>query len=240
MPEPSPVLLMTRALGLGGTERQLTETARFLDRDRFTPYVGCMIAEGIRAEEIEQAGVPLITFPVRSFRDLSLLRGGWELISFIRRNRIRLVHTYDVPMNLFATLPARMAGTPVVLSSQRGHRDLTPASSGRILLRLTDRIVDGIVVNCEAMREHLRTDAGVPDRRIHVCHNGIDVNVYRPVRTEPPESLKGRVVIGVVCALRPEKGLGTLIEAGNCRQRFGRGGASATSGVARDRGKLSL
>ena len=35
MDRPTPVLLMVRSLGLGGTERQLTETARFLDRNRF-------------------------------------------------------------------------------------------------------------------------------------------------------------------------------------------------------------
>ncbi len=211
MPAPTPVLLMIRALGLGGTERQLTETARFLDRDRFTPFVGCLIADGIRKAEIEHAGVPLFTLPVSSFVNPSVLRGAWQMASFIRRHGIRIVHTFDVPMNLFGVLPARLAGTPVVLSSQRAHRDLTPPA-GRRLLRLVDRIADGVVVNCEAMSRHLQADEGVPADRVFVCRNGIDTNVYYPAPAERPAFLNTGVVIGVVCALRPEKGLGTLLE----------------------------
>jgi glycosyltransferase involved in cell wall biosynthesis len=202
---------MVRALGFGGTERQLTETARFLDRERFTTHVACLVADGLRKAEIEQAGVPLLTLPVSSFVNPSVLRGAWQMGSFIRRHKIRIVHTFDVPMNLFGVLPARLAGTPVVLSSQRAHRDLTPPA-GRRLLRLIDRIADGVVVNCEAMREHLHADEGVPADRIFVCRNGIDTNIYHPGRSERPGFLNEGVVIGVVCALRPEKGLGTLIE----------------------------
>lgn len=191
----------------------MTETVRFLDRERFTPYVGCLIADGMRKAEIEQAGVPLVTFPVTSFMNASMLRGAVQLISFIRRNDIRLVHTYDVPMNLFGLLPARLACTPVVLSSQRAHRELTRPKIGRYIQRLTDRFVDGVVVNCEAMRAHLTRDEGVSDGRIFVCRNGIDVNIYHPAPVERPAFLKSGLTIGVVCALRPEKGLGTLVEA---------------------------
>lgn len=202
---------MVRALGLGGTERQLTEIARFLDRSRFTPYVGCLIADGLRKAEIDAAGVPLLTLPVSSFVGTSALRGAWQLASFIRSHGIQVVHTFDVPMNLFGVIPARLAGTPVVLSSQRAYRSLTPPT-GRRLLRVIDRIVDGVVVNCEAMREHLRDDEGVPDERIHICYNGIDTTVYTPGPEPRPAPLDTGTVIGVLCALRPEKGLNTLLE----------------------------
>jgi glycosyltransferase involved in cell wall biosynthesis len=211
MPRPTPVLLMVRSLGLGGTERQLTEIARFLDRNRFTPYVGCLIADGMRKAEIDSAGIPLLTLPVSSFMNPSAMRGAWQLASFIRRHNIQVVHTFDVPMNLFGVLPARLAGAPVVLSSQRAHRALTPPA-GRRLLRVMDRIVDGVVVNCEAMKEHLRVDEGVPAGRIHVCYNGINANIYHPGPVQRPAPLRTGTVIGVLCALRPEKGLNTLIE----------------------------
>lgn len=220
MPQPVPVLLMVRALGLGGTERQLTETAKFLDRGRFAPYVGCLVADGMRKVEIDAAGVPVLTLPVSSFLNPSALRGAWQLASFIRRRGIRVVHTFDVPMNLFGVPPARLAGTPVVLSSQRAHRSLTPPA-GRRLLRVMDRIVDGVVVNCEAMKEHLRIDEGVSAGRIHVCYNGVDTDIYRPAPEPRPAVLNGGTVIGVVCALRPEKGLNTLLEAfAVVRRRF--------------------
>jgi hypothetical protein len=49
-----------------------------------------------------------------------------------------------------------------------------------MLLRVTDKLVNGSVVNCEAMRRHLVTDEGVPPGRVHVCYNGVNTDVVFP------------------------------------------------------------
>ena len=208
MSEPVPILLMARELGLGGTERQLTEIARALDRRQFTPHVGCLHAEGLRGAELEAAGVPIVRFPVRSLYRPSTITAGREMGRYLKQHRIQLVHTFDVPMNLFGVPVARAYRTPVVLSSQRAFRDLTPGMHRR-LLRVTDRLVDGVVVNCDALRRHLIADEHVPAERIHVCYNGIDTGVFQPGSPTAGDP----VTIGIVCALRPEKGLSTLVEA---------------------------
>jgi glycosyltransferase involved in cell wall biosynthesis len=101
---------------------------------------------------------------------------------------------------------------PVVLSSQRAYRDLQPRY--RRLARFTDHLAHGIVVNCEAMRVHMIKDEGVRPELLHVCLNWIDIEHYRPLRRlRPAPVADASVVIGVVCALRPEKGLLTLIDA---------------------------
>jgi glycosyltransferase involved in cell wall biosynthesis len=47
-----------------------------------------------------------------------------------------------------------------------------------------------------------------------LCHNGIDLDRFRPLAGPRPLALgDSPFVIGVVCALRPEKGLATLLEA---------------------------
>ena len=43
---PVPLLLMTRSLGPGGSERQMAETAKALDRRLFYPHVACVEASG--------------------------------------------------------------------------------------------------------------------------------------------------------------------------------------------------
>jgi glycosyltransferase involved in cell wall biosynthesis len=205
---PVPVLLMARELGIGGTERQLTEIARSLDRTLFEPHVGCLRAEGLRAEDLKSAGVPIARFPVQSLYRPSTIAAARQMGRYLRQNHIQLVHTYDVPMNLFGAPVARFYGTPVVLSSQRAFRGLTPGIHHR-LLRVTDRLVNGVVVNCEAIRQHLENDEGVSSERIHVCYNGIDTGEFHPGSRRPGKS----ITVGVVCALRPEKGLRTLLEA---------------------------
>jgi len=213
--EPAPILLMVHRLDLGGSERQMAEVGKSIDRSRFEPHVGTFHPEGIRGDELRAAGVPILHLPVTSFASPSALRGGLALIRYIRQRNIRLVHTFDVPLNVFGVPFARMAHRPVVLSSQRAHRNLTPGIYTQ-LLRITDNMVDGIVVNCLHMRDHLTADERVRPELIHLCYNGVDPGMFHPssAEGEKPVPLTGTgTVIGVVCALRPEKGLSTLVDA---------------------------
>jgi L-malate glycosyltransferase len=210
MPAPIPVLLMVRELNLGGSERQMAEIAKALDRSRFDPRVGCFRPAGLRAEDLRLAGVPIVNFAVSS---LVGVQGALRIAGYIREQNIRLVHTFDTPANLYGVPAARLAGSTVVLSSQRVDRGLWPAWQ-RHGLRITDRMVDGIVVNCDFLRRHLRDDENVPARLIHLCYNGIDTITFQPVQRVPAEALRATpLVVGVVCGLRPEKGLETLLDA---------------------------
>lgn len=205
---PTPVLLLVHRLDLGGSERQMAEVAKALDRRYFEPHVACFHSEGIRGDDLRNAGIPILHLPVTSFANFSAVRGAWQLIRYIWRHNIRIVHSFDVPLNIFAVPVARLAVRPWVLSSQRASRGLTPGAYHK-LLRTTDHLVDGIVVNCEYMRHHLLDDEHVPARFIHLCYNGIDTAIFHPV----PRAGSSDLVIGVVCALRPEKGLSTLMAA---------------------------
>jgi len=210
MPAPIPVLLMVRELNLGGSERQMAEIAKALDRSRFDPRVGCFRPAGLRADDLRAAGVPIVQFPVRS---LASVKGALRIAAYIREQGIRLVHTFDTPANLYGVPAARLGGSAVVVSSQRVDRALWPAVV-RHGLRITDRLVDGIVVNCEFLRRRLRDDEKVPAGLIHLCYNGIDTSAFQPARGVRPDALRAApLVVGVVCALRPEKGLDTLLDA---------------------------
>ena len=204
---------MARELGLGGTERQLAEIALGLDRDLFEPHVGCFTSGGFRAGELRQAGVPILELGVRSLLSRSAVEGARRMGAYLARHDIGLVHAFDVPLDLFAVPVARWYRTPVVLSSQRAHRDLTPGVT-RHLLRVTDRMVDGIVVNSRAVARELTEHDGVPASMVRLVYNGLDTSVFRRdgERAALPWG-QAAAVIGIVCALRPEKGLHTLMEA---------------------------
>jgi glycosyltransferase involved in cell wall biosynthesis len=210
---PYPVLLLAYELNQGGSERQMTELAKALDRSRFEPHVGCLRPEGLRGRELKDAGVPILHLPVRSFVSPSAISGAWQLARYIQRHKIRLVHTYDYPLTVFAVPVARFLTTAIVLSSTRGHRELIPANYLK-LVRITDHLVKAIVVNCEFLKRHLVQDEKVPPSRIELCYNGLDLDQFRPLDSPRPSVLPPlSLVIGVVCALRPEKGLSTLVKA---------------------------
>jgi len=207
------VLLLGREVGQGGSERQLAEIAKALDRSRFAVHVGCFHPEGFRSAELSREGIPILHLPVNSLRSFAAIRGAWQLGSYLRQRRIQLVHTFDTPMNCFAVPAARAFRAPVVLSSQRASRRLSKRWEQHVL-RVTDHLVDAVIVNCEAIRRHMIDDEGVRPEHLRTCYNGLDTKSFRPLPKQRPAALAdASLVIGVVCALRPEKGLPTLMEA---------------------------
>ncbi len=213
MPPPYPILLLTRNLDVGGSERQLVRLALELDRARFQPHVGCFRKEGLYLRELEERAIPVEEFPVRSFQSLGALKAARQLGDYLERHTIRLVHSFDVPANLFAVPVARAYRCPVVLSSQRAYRHLTPGLP-EWLLRLTDAAVDGVVVNCLALREDLTQRHMLPASLVHVCYNGVDADTFHPEpRRRMPPVAEADLVIGVAAVFRPEKALHVLVEA---------------------------
>lgn len=210
---PVPLLLMTRSLGPGGSERQMAETAKALDRRLFYPHVACVEASGFRFDELRERGIPILTLPMRSFLGWDALRAAARLRRYLHDNRIQLVHPFDFTLNIFGVPLARLFRVPVVISSQRCFWDLIP-SRYRPPLWLSHCVANAVTVNCEALRRELAGRLAVPRRRIHVCYNALDTAVYHYLpRSRPPQLEDASLVIGVTCVLRQEKGLPTLIEA---------------------------
>ncbi|MBZ5643278.1 MAG: glycosyltransferase family 4 protein [Acidobacteriia bacterium] len=209
---PVPILLTARELHLGGIERDIAQIALHIDRARFEPHVASYSAEGMRREELRAAGVPLLDLPVTSLKSPSVVSAALKLRRYIRDHGIELVHAYDSSA-AFAVPVARALGVPAVLGSTLGHRSLLDPRTRR-LLRWTDKIVDAVVVNCEAMRRHMRDEERVPGERIELCYNGVDTGVFCPRRGRIIEpAAGGAFVLGAVCVLRPEKSLDLLQEA---------------------------
>jgi glycosyltransferase involved in cell wall biosynthesis len=212
MPEPVPILLLTRALGHGGGERQLAITALSLDRSRYLPHVASA-ESGFWAPVLEQAGIPLHS--IRS-RGLLTARGAaemWRLRSYIARRRIRLVQTFDYATNVYAIPVARSVRGVAALSNLRCHMDLIPARDRR-LNYFSHRLATAVVTNSEAVRRHLIGDYDVDPRKVFVCLNALDTSSFRSGPRERVTGLESAsLVIGVVCVLRPEKNLPVLLEA---------------------------
>ena len=206
------VLLMSYWLEAGGSERQLTEIALGLDRSRYEPHVGVFRAEGLQYERLRSAGVPVVQFPLRSFRDPSIVTSAICIHRYLAEHAIDIVHTFDVPTNLLGVPISAASRTPVVISSQRAYRNLTPGIRHH-LLRITDRMVDGIVVNARAIEQALITEDKVPPNRIHLCYNGIRTDVFFPSPARFTGTGNESLTIGSLSVLRREKSLHTLIEA---------------------------
>jgi L-malate glycosyltransferase len=207
---PVPIVLACQMLSGGGTERQLMELAKALDRKRFEPHVVSFIGNEIKAAELAAHGIKVEILPVRSFFGLSALRHAWTLRRYFQTHGIQIFHAFDMPLAIFGAPVARLSGVPVVLTSVRGHRHLY-APIHQKLLRFSDRFIHGIVANATALRDSM-VNAGFPPQRIRLCYNGLDVAQFPAM--ERTGGTAGRpLTIGTVSVLRPEKNLELLVRA---------------------------
>lgn len=210
--KPVPILLTVRELDCGGIERDVTKIALQLDKSRFQTHVASYRVEGMRFEELKDAGVPFLHLPVSSLKSPSALVAAMRFRSYVREHKMGLVHSWD-PSAVFAVPLARALGVPVVLSSTLGSRDLLDRRTRR-QLRWTDRVVDTVVVNCEAMRREMIENEGVSGDRVEICYNGVDTTQFYPGPATKVDSIaSASFLIGTVGVLRPEKALHLLQEA---------------------------
>lgn len=202
--------------GNGGTERQFTNLAVGLDRERFHVEFGCLRLRGSLADELRAHDIGVREYPIRSFYHpqaaLAQLRFGRQL----RRDDVDVVHAYSFYGNVFAVPAARLAGVPVVIASIRDMGVYLDAAQRRVQ-RWACRMADHVLVNAEAIRRWLVSD-GYDQTRISVIPNGIDLARFDS--TPAPSTLRaeygiepGTPIVLLVSRLVPRKGIEHFLEA---------------------------
>lgn len=201
---PIPVAVFITGFHPGGTERQMTELIRRLDRSRFDVKVACFHREGAWLPRVEETA-EVAEFPIRGFARPATVAQAAAFARWCRRHRIQAVQSCDLYANVFALPAAAVAGVPLRVGSRR---ELNPdKSDGQIALqRHAYRCAQAIVANSSAAKTQLERE-GVPAARIHVIPNGVTIQrlaapAARPVRT-----------ILTVANLRPEKAHDVLLRA---------------------------
>ena len=201
-----PVAVFLTSFDAGGTERQMIELIRRLDRTRFRVHVACFRRSGSWLPKVVECAASVVEFPLRGFANAATLRQLSRFAAWCRRERIAMVQTSDFYSNVFGLPGAMLGGVKVRIGSRR---ELNPdKSSSQIRLqRLAYRCATRVVANSPAAAGYLATE-GVPNSRVSVISNGLDVHAY----AEPARRERVTRVI-TVANLRPEKSHETLIAA---------------------------
>ncbi len=211
------VLHVITGLGVGGAELQL----RFLLRHtRHQAEVVSLYNPGPVAEMIAADGVPV--------RDMGMVRNTqvgtlWRLRREIRSGRYDVVHAHLYRSQVYGRLAARLAGTPVIVSTEHSigetHLERRRMTLGVRALYLATGLVSPMTIAVsDAVRVRME-GWGVPAHKIVVIPNGTDLDrvafdaqAGADVRAEfglPPDA----AVIGVLGRLDPNKRFDLVIEA---------------------------
>jgi glycosyltransferase involved in cell wall biosynthesis len=189
----------------GGTERQMIELVRRLDRRRWQVHVACFRRRGAWLSKVTEVA-PVVEFGIRSFRHPDTFGQMHAFGRWCRELGIMVVHTTDMPSNWFGLPAAAFAHVPVRIGSRR---EVNPGRSRLQLAcqRAAYSCAHRIVANCRAAAAQLEAER-VPVRQVRVIFNGVQRHPPAPtVRSANPR----RVI--VVGNLRWEKGHDVLLRA---------------------------
>jgi glycosyltransferase involved in cell wall biosynthesis len=211
------VLHVITGLMAGGAEQQLRLLLR---HTRHQAAVVTLYNRGLVADAIEADGTRVVDLGMRSNRDVSALR---RLVRLMRAGRYEVVHVHLYRACVYGRIAARMAGIPVVVTTEHSIGDhqiegRRKTWGVRLLYLATDKLSNVTIAVSEAVRGRL-VGWGIPESKIRVIPNGLDVDALAfdaAVRTRVRSSFgipDGAEVVGGVGRLETGKRFDALIAA---------------------------
>ena len=174
------MLLLVDSFDVGGAEGQILLLARLLlESRRYNVHLACLNRRGKLHAEAESLGVGDIPeFPLTSFYDRNMARQLRRLRAFLREREVDVVHTEGFYTNVFGVTGAALARVPARVAF-RGETGGWRTRKQNALERAVFRLASVVHANSEAVKKFLLAE-GVPERRIAVVYNGLDLARVTP------------------------------------------------------------
>lgn len=208
------VMFSIARLGFGGTERQLYHLVAGLDRTRFEPCVMAIEGGGEFYDKFVQLGIPVdVVGRLHKFDPTILARAA----AIVNKQKPDIVYSLLRTANFWGRLAAMLAGAPAVIGGERG---VLRGRKGYEFIpdRALGKFSDLVIVNAPAVKDAYVKQSGLPDDRVVVIPNGIDMEINRPGLDASPifkefNINKNNLIIGTVSRLHPRKGIEFFIDA---------------------------
>ena len=220
----SNILYLDSGSGIGGGQRSLLLLLNRLDKERWTPFVGCLGGSAFAAEvEKTAADVIPLSLPaahnkldkVKRFtlrdllEDFQQVRVILELHRAVKRHAIDLIHANSLSVALLGGIVARINRIPILMHKRY-------ATSYGILDRLCASLLHRVILVSEATRWDFVSAA-----KQTLIYNGVDLDAFRAspeeiatLRTDLfPDAPSSPMLAGVVTRITPEKGIHFLVRA---------------------------
>lgn len=188
---PLTICQVLHSLQVGGAEVLAARLARQLGRSyRFV--FACLDELGPLGQQLRDEGFAVHVLNRRAGLDWKC---PWRLARFLRQEGVDLVHAHQYTPFFYTLAARRLYRRPPLLFTEHGrHYPDYPRRkrmlANRLLLEARDRVV-GVG---EAVRQALIHNEGIPDRRVGVIYNGVNLVPFSNGR---PDRLAVRREIGV-------------------------------------------
>jgi len=208
------VMQLTNGLGIGGAEIVIRDLARTVDRSRFHVSICCLKSLGPIGRELAAEGVDIYTLPGADVHKPDYL-SALALRRVVRERGVDVVHSHTTHALMDAAicrgLSCRLRVAHTFHFGNYPHKPWRDLWMERLACRMPDRL---IAVG-EAQRRQILTTFRLPPSRVGVVRNGV-----QPVTGDGADpafrariGAEGRILVGTIATLIPQKGLFDLLEA---------------------------
>jgi glycosyltransferase involved in cell wall biosynthesis len=210
------LLFIVTKLELGGAQKHALDLVRHADKDHFNIFLFAA-KEGLLVQEacsLPGARIHLSCFLDRAINPVRDFLAFFEILFFIRKNRIALVHTHSSKAGILGRWAAWLAGAKAIHTVHGWSFNDHQPGIVRIFLegleRLTAKITDRIIV-VSSWDKHLGLGRGIGrESQYLLIPCGIDIDAFSKEKSDT--SLRrelgleeGDLVVGSVACLKKQK-----------------------------------
>lgn len=208
-------LIDTIQSATAGTERQLIETIKRLDRERFDPIVICLHG----SKWLDRNSLPCrsILLDYKGFLSVRFPRVILRLRSALVKEEVSILQTFFVDSIFVGFIVSSfLRPRPMLISSRRdiGLGEGTPWYHAlfELVLPLVNKGFDGIVCNSRNVRDYTVLKERVSWGKVKVINNGVDIPSSSGPEPELFRRFSSGLWIGIVANLKPVKRIDVFLK----------------------------
>lgn len=193
----------------GGLENGVVNVINGLDSRTFRSSVCCLQELGEFERRIMNPAVGRYAMNLRPGNDFRL---PFRLARLFRRIGADIVHTRNAEAGFYGIIGARLARVRGVVHSEHGRTFPEKAHRAWLQRRLLSGIDRTFAVS-GCLKKDLAREIGLPESRISVVYNGVDLQRFEANRAQFRGAGRGELVIGAVGRLVEVKNFSLLLRA---------------------------
>lgn len=212
------ILYLIVSFRSGGTQRQLVELLKNLNKERYEPIVACFEKQGNFLKDIQKMDIPIVEIKHsgKLFKP-QVIKVIFCLSRLLKKEKISILHAFLSHPYVLGTLAAKIVGTPIVIMSER-NVDIYPKRRHWLAGHITQMLVNKIIVNAEAIKKYLMGQHGTKDEKFSVIYNGVNLDRFN-LQIDMAEKRKRLGLlsefptIGILASLSEKKDHHTFLKA---------------------------